>query len=951
MDRLPLRIVLFAFLLWCGNLFAAPQVPTVGEAPISVSPSGWTEFKTALLNGQGAPGSVALDIKLPVVQVDDYWHGQIQVFISVPSRSVYNVPLGAEELFGLQKGVWHKLNFFIPGYVQNQLRGAVYSDLQFSVVLNTPNNSNVHQLANLRFNGEGEVPLSVVAPVNPNLGTPAVVYDPSGGAIQLPVAPSDPNSPESIVRAFFRSYPAAYQLLDTELALHSIRQDAGEFESLGNTYVRLQQMYAGLLVFGAEAIGTVGSDMQLKSIQARLIPSPELDATPTLSEDAALVAFNNFLSSQNLSQGRSQYPQQVELGIYSPLILQNSGATALAYRVESAGFVGFVDAKSADILFYFDGVETALTLQTSDDENDATTAPKVIFNAVSDTCPSDADPEICALHQWIINSYNFFLSNFGRDGDTGSGAALIAEGNTTALGTAADNFGCPNATADMLFCTGTVSADVVAHEFTHRVTNNTAGLVYANESGALNESYSDVFAWLFDPANDFIGEGTVLEDPGPNGCGGLRSIRRPNECPIRSGANIILAQQPMVWQQLYTGAIDGGGVHINSGIPNFTAYLMSEGGRFFHQNIRGIGRRKLAMLYFNVLTTGLTTTSNMHDAAVATALKCQDFVRIGFENFTEDDCLQVNNALTATGMLGELRISSPLVGQNFPYGGIGTPVSTFKVDVVDRLGANTNQPEFSSPGLPPFSSIPTVVFPAILGGRDITAKFTFNNGFSATATIVIDVLNYPPEVSLAAPLNGQSLPLNQWVTLEGSVLDINSLTTDATVSYTSSNAADEFWGSNSAHNFVRFSSVGARILTLTATDPFGLTDSLSISVNVVGANQVPPVASILNIVNIPENKVLPVLCNNNGCNTGVRIGTPLSLVAGDSGAGASYEWFYESSASGNVTPLGTGQTIRWETGSVPTACGGVAGRIILRVSNSAGSSESSLNILLTDDVC
>lgn len=118
----------------------------------------------------------------------------------------------------------------------------------------------------------------------------------------------------------------------------------------------------------------------------------------------------------------------------------------------------------------------------------------------------------------------------------------------------------------------TKPVDVLAHEFTHAVTEHTAGLVYRGQSGALNESMSDVFAsclkqrllgqsaaegdWL-------IGAGLFL--PGVNGAG-LRSMTEPGTA----------YDDPVLGKDPQAGHLDGyvdttddnGGVHLNSGIPN-----------------------------------------------------------------------------------------------------------------------------------------------------------------------------------------------------------------------------------------------------------------------------------------------------------------------------------------------------------------------------------------------
>lgn len=109
------------------------------------------------------------------------------------------------------------------------------------------------------------------------------------------------------------------------------------------------------------------------------------------------------------------------------------------------------------------------------------------------------------------------------------------------------------------------SIDVVSHEITHGVTGTSAGLIYQDESGALNESFSDIFGsavefYSGDPnASWIIGRSNFS----------LRSMSNPNSY-----------QDPDTYlgTSWYTGSADNGGVHTNSGVQNFWYYLLVNGG-------------------------------------------------------------------------------------------------------------------------------------------------------------------------------------------------------------------------------------------------------------------------------------------------------------------------------------------------------------------------------------
>jgi Zn-dependent metalloprotease len=147
----------------------------------------------------------------------------------------------------------------------------------------------------------------------------------------------------------------------------------------------------------------------------------------------------------------------------------------------------------------------------------------------------------------------------------------------------------------MVFVSFTKDPDVVAHELTHGVTQYTAGLVYYGQSGALNESMSDVFGTVIQQAI----EGTTAHDAdwligngimGPELYGeALRSMKAPGT----AYDNYIMGKdpQPDHLSRYYIGPADNQGVHINSGIPNKAFYLVA----------MDIGTDKAALIWYATL--------------------------------------------------------------------------------------------------------------------------------------------------------------------------------------------------------------------------------------------------------------------------------------------------------------------------------------------------------------
>ncbi|MGR9086316.1 MAG: M4 family metallopeptidase [Gammaproteobacteria bacterium] len=166
-----------------------------------------------------------------------------------------------------------------------------------------------------------------------------------------------------------------------------------------------------------------------------------------------------------------------------------------------------------------------------------------------------------------------------------------------------------------LFNRFTISVDVIGHELTHGVVQFEAGLIYRNESGALNESFADVFGSLVkqrtlnqtvDQADWLIGAGLLA--PGVSG-EGLRSLKAPGTA--YDDPMLGRDPQPAHYNDRFRGAQDNGGVHINSGIPNRAFYLAAT-------EIGGFAWEKAGRIWYVALRDFLRSRSNFRRAAVVT---------------------------------------------------------------------------------------------------------------------------------------------------------------------------------------------------------------------------------------------------------------------------------------------------------------------------------------------
>jgi thermolysin len=163
--------------------------------------------------------------------------------------------------------------------------------------------------------------------------------------------------------------------------------------------------------------------------------------------------------------------------------------------------------------------------------------------------------------------------------------------------------------------------DVVAHELTHGVTDYSSALIYQNESGALNESFSDMMGtaveFYFQPtrADYLMGEDVVTP-------GGIRSMQNP-----------MAYGDPDHYSVRYTGSEDGGGVHINSGIPSNAFYLAIEGGTHrlggTVQGVGGANREQIEKVFYRAFTSFLAPSANFSQARAATIQAAQELYGVG----------------------------------------------------------------------------------------------------------------------------------------------------------------------------------------------------------------------------------------------------------------------------------------------------------------------------------
>lgn len=221
-----------------------------------------------------------------------------------------------------------------------------------------------------------------------------------------------------------------------------------------------------------------------------------------------------------------------------------------------------------------------------------------------------------SAHYNAGEAYNYYKTNHNRNSIDGKGGSIfsiinVADENGSSMdnafwGGSAMFYGNGNTVFNSPLAK---AIDVSGHELTHGVVQNTANLDYNGESGAINESMADVFGALMDRDDWKMGEDVVNPSYFPTGA--LRDLSNPHNGGTNLNSN---GWQPANVNEQYHGSEDNGGVHINSGIPNFAFYKFAT----------AVTKEKAEKVYYKVLTNYLTKNSDFKDLRVAVESAAND---------------------------------------------------------------------------------------------------------------------------------------------------------------------------------------------------------------------------------------------------------------------------------------------------------------------------------------
>ena len=450
-------------------------------------------------------------------------------------------------------------------------------------------------------------------------------------------------APESAARSFLAGYGSLFGLTDqgAQLQLSGVQTD-----ELGMQHVRFSQTQDGLPVFGADLIVHLTKDGAVSSVNGYIVPDAITVSTkPALSDkQAAEIAIKQL----GVSDG---FVSQSSLVVFNAgLITEQPSSTVLAYRVRAdsvsqphlAQWV-FVDANTGEVRFAYAAVTDGKNRQTYNMKHLTNYRKAILARSEGQgpvtSAPSCTVADINNAHNYAGDTYDFYFTRYSRDSYDNRGGALKSY---VCYGT---NY--QNAFWDgtrMTYGNGFAAADdVVAHELTHGVTENSSRLVYSYQSGALNESFSDIFGEAVDLTNTGGNDNSSVKwDMGEDipGIGAIRDMMDPTRFgdPDRTNSSYY-----------YCGTGDYGGVHTNSGVPNKAFALMVDGGNFNGYTVSATGITAAAAIEYRTNNTILTSSSKFYDNYTGLISSCGALY--GSASAT---CTSVKNALNAVVMYGPI---------------------------------------------------------------------------------------------------------------------------------------------------------------------------------------------------------------------------------------------------------------------------------------------------------
>lgn len=479
--------------------------------------------------------------------------------------------------------------------------------------------------------------------------TGVVTFFSSGERSGVLVPDPSATAPSARALSFLETYGQAFGLSSAaDLQLKSMTSDELQMD-----HVRFQQLHEGIPVTGGEVIVHLRGNRILAANGKALPDLEEILVTPAVAANDALTSAADILRKHiGVDDAELSAPR---LEVFNRGLLEDRAApTRLAWFIEATRIdlreYLWIDATTGAVLLHFSQLPEAKN-RTIYNGNNSSSLPGTLMRTEGGPATGDADADDAYTYSGA--TYDYFLAQHGRDSFDGLGGEL-----RSTVHNCPSPAECPLPNAfwngtQMIYGEGYASSDdVVAHELTHAVTNYTADLFYYMQSGALNESFSDILGETVD-LSDSLGNDSpgVRWQLGEDLSGGaIRSLMNPPAFGQPGKVSDSNFQCPS--GSFFDGDLDRGGVHTNSGVPNHGYALMVDGGTYNGRTVVGIGLTKAAKIQYRALATYLVSASGFADTYSALNRSCTDLV--GVAGISAADCIQVRNALDAVELAGTL---------------------------------------------------------------------------------------------------------------------------------------------------------------------------------------------------------------------------------------------------------------------------------------------------------
>ena len=487
----------------------------------------------------------------------------------------------------------------------------------------------------------------------------------------MAIAPSDVRAVDGMITQGLR---------DDTLRL---RETVHDSVLAGRSHERLDQYYAGVRVFGGDIVRQIASRGETVSVFGQMYPQIRVDTTATLTVDDAIARMRGAMATSGTVRDRELVILPLISGDYAlayrilvktrtdrvmGFVDAHSGAVLQQFsNLQRAGIVEKgtgvfgealkVSATAMSGVYLAEDRLRPAEIETFDMHGNVTKTLNFLGGLVdlteSDVATSTStawtDGPAVDAHVYAGYTYDYYYQRFGRHGlddhDLGE-VVLVHPVNRSDLATASNDVvgalylnafyagdgtvvygeGLPSnlvlASTRQTVNYFSAGLDIVAHELSHGVTEYSSGLIYQDESGALNEAFSDIMGisakFFFQPPGSGLMQASYELGADVIRPGGIRSFDNP----------AVFGDPDHYSRRLVTND-DNGGVHTNCTIADHAFYLAIEGGtdRTSGLAVQGVGasnRLQIERVFYRGFTAMLPSGATFSMARAATVQAASD---------------------------------------------------------------------------------------------------------------------------------------------------------------------------------------------------------------------------------------------------------------------------------------------------------------------------------------